>query len=36
VNEVVAQRIISLAKQGVRDVDALVQGALKGLGDKAG
>ena len=37
VDEAIAGRIISLAKQGVRDLDALVQGALKGLGDnKAG
>ena len=35
VNEVMAQRIIALAKQGERDPERLVKGALKGLGNKA-
>jgi hypothetical protein len=34
-NEVIAQRIIALAKRGERDIDRLCGGALIGLGDKA-
>ena len=34
VNEVIAQRLISLAKQGERDPDRLCANALIGLGDK--
>ena len=35
VHEVMAQRIISLAKQGERDPKRLTAAALTGLGDKA-
>jgi len=35
VNEVIARRIIALAKQGERDPDKLCAGALVGLGDRA-
>jgi hypothetical protein len=35
VNEVIAQRIIALAKQGERDPDRLCADALKALGNKA-
>jgi hypothetical protein len=35
VNEVIAQRIIALAKQGERDPDRLCKGALTALRDKA-
>ena len=35
VNEVIAERIISLAKQGERNPDRLCKGALTALKDKA-
>ncbi len=35
VNEVIAQRIIAMAKQGERDPDRLCAKALTGLGDAA-
>jgi hypothetical protein len=35
VNEVIAQRIIALAKQGERDPSKLCEGALSSLGKKA-
>ena len=35
VSEIIAQRIISLAKQGERDADRLCEGALSALGNKA-
>jgi hypothetical protein len=35
VNQVIAERIISLAKQGERDPDRLCEGALAALGGKA-
>jgi hypothetical protein len=35
VNEIIAKRIISLAKQGERDPDHLCKGALTALKDKA-
>ncbi|HUL89596.1 MAG TPA: hypothetical protein VLU23_15635 [Pseudolabrys sp.] len=35
VNEIIAQRMIALAKQGERDPDKLCEGALKALGNKA-
>ncbi len=35
VNEIIAERIISLAKQGERDPDRLCKGALTALGYKA-
>ena len=34
VNEVIAQRIISLAKQGERNPDTLCEGVLKAFGTK--
>ena len=35
VNEIIAERIIALAKQGERDPDRLCAGALSALGNKA-
>ncbi len=35
VNEIIAERIISLAKQGERNADSLCKGALTALKDKA-
>ena len=35
VNEIIAQRIIALAKQGERDPNRLCAGALSALGNKA-
>ncbi|HYC17299.1 MAG TPA: hypothetical protein VEC94_08835 [Pseudolabrys sp.] len=35
VNEIIAQRMIALAKQGERDPEKLCEGALKALGNKA-
>jgi hypothetical protein len=35
VNEIIAQRIIALFKQGERDPDRLCAGALSALGNKA-
>ena len=35
VNEVIAERIISLAKQGERDADSLCKGALTAIKDRA-
>jgi hypothetical protein len=35
VNEIIAQRIIALAKKGERDPDRLCAGALTALGNKA-
>ena len=35
VNEIIAERIISLAKQGERDADSLCKGALTAIKDRA-